>query len=126
MAINSLWHHLDEDLAGGGGTIAEQKDARMKFLIEKVTSTCQLSGAQEVNMTPSQTRALAAALGKWNCRENINYGVFSPTSSPQKRPPTDSVGAADKGCSARNSSGGGNGDAVTKRPRKWTILDVLI
>jgi hypothetical protein len=91
------WNAAGDDLVANGGTLGEQNDARMRFLIEKVVQISQLSGVEDIDMSPTQTRALAGALGKWNCRENVNYGVFSPTSSPQKRPLSRDTGSAGGG-----------------------------
>ena len=48
------------DLVANSGTLAEQKDARMKFLIDKVVHSSQLSGVEEMDTTPGQTRAWVA------------------------------------------------------------------
>ena len=106
-----------EDLVANGGTLGEQKDARMKFLIEKVVHSCQLSGVEEIDMTPTQTRALAGSLGKWNCRENVNYGVFTPNTSPQKRPLGQDVNTAGGG-SGPGSGGGGTSNVQSKKSKK--------
>jgi len=105
-----------DDLVANGGTLAEQKDARMKFLIDKVVHSSQLSGVEEVDMTPGQTRALAGSLGKWNCRENVHYGVFTPNSSPQKRPLGQDASTAGGGSGF--GSGGGTSNVQSKKGKK--------
>lgn len=89
----------------------------MNFLIEKVVKNCQLSGVEDVNMSPEQTRALAGALGKWNCRENENYGVFSPSSSPQKRPLARETNTAGGGSGVRAGGGGGTLEGASKKKK---------
>jgi len=90
----------------------------MNFLAEKVVKECQLSGVEVVDMAPEQTRALAGALGKWNCRDKENYGVFSPSSSPHKRPLSRETNTAGGGGSGMRASGGGGALETSSKKKK--------